>query len=157
QLAPELLQLLVVAHAELLDRNLRAADLGHRGDPETAENIADAPDPEADDQEPDHSRHDDFSEPIGRGFPQTSKHERVAVLSEWERRSSLAAHPTLPARGEGRVGEERAPSPNTDDFKARIIGRLAGYRNLAVRGKRGRWRGFSPLLAGEGQGGAWSA
>src|SRR5262249_24727022 len=52
QLATELLQLLVVARAELLNRNLRAADLGNGRDPETAENIADAPDPEADDQEP---------------------------------------------------------------------------------------------------------
>src|SRR5262249_17372992 len=77
QLAPELLQLLIVAHAELLNRDLCSTDLGNRGNPETAENIADAPDPEADNQKPDHRSHDDLAEPIGGGFSQTSKHERV--------------------------------------------------------------------------------
>src|SRR5579885_1964589 len=80
-LSAELLHFLVVADAELVDRNLAAADLGDGGDPETAENIANAPDPEADDQKPDHRRHDDLAEPIGRGFSQTSKHERYIDLS----------------------------------------------------------------------------
>jgi hypothetical protein len=40
----------------------------------------------------------------------------------------------FPASGEGR---EAAPgSPKADDFKAWIIGRSGGYRNLAVRGKK---------------------
>jgi len=42
-----------------------------------AENIADPPDREADDQEADHGGHHDLAEPVGRGFSQTSKHERV--------------------------------------------------------------------------------
>ena len=68
QLLAELLQPLVILLAELLDRNLGAADLGHGGDAEPAENVADAPDAEADDQEQHDRRHDDAAEPVGRGL-----------------------------------------------------------------------------------------
>src|SRR5258708_18769757 len=44
--------------------------------------------------------------------------------------------PLLTLPGE-RGGREAAPgSPKADDFKAWIIGRSGGYRNLAVRGKK---------------------
>ena len=47
ELAAELLQAVVVDLAELLDRDFGAADLGDRGAAEAAENVADAPDREA--------------------------------------------------------------------------------------------------------------
>src|SRR5260370_10007193 len=47
-----------------------------------------------------------------------------------------AAPPPYPSRRAGE-GREAAPgSPKADDFKAWIIGRSGGYRNLAVRGKK---------------------
>ena len=68
QLLAELLEPLIVLLAELVDRNLGAADLGDRRDAEPAENVADAPDAEADDEEQHDRRHDDAAEPVGRGF-----------------------------------------------------------------------------------------
>src|SRR6266478_10093114 len=48
-----------------------------------------------------------------------------------------AAPPPYPSRRAGE-GREAAPgSSKADDFKAWIIGRSGGYRNLAVRGKKG--------------------
>src|SRR5258708_21494082 len=48
----------------------------------------------------------------------------------------MARPPLLTLPGE-RGGREAAPgSPKADDFKAWIIGRSGGYRNLAVRGKK---------------------
>ena len=67
-LAAKLLELVGIADAELVNRDLGAADLGDREYAEAAENIADAPDAEADDQEPDHRSHDGLADPIGRGF-----------------------------------------------------------------------------------------
>ena len=68
QLLAELLEPLIVLLAELVDRNLGAADLGDRRDAEPAENVADAPDAEADDEEQHDRRHDDAAEPVGRGL-----------------------------------------------------------------------------------------
>src|SRR5262249_23004603 len=110
------------AVAELIDRDLGASDLGHGVDTETAENIADAPDSEADDQKPDHRRHDDLAEPIGRGFSQTSKHERYIDLSEWERPRGLPQSGFTKGRR----------------FRASIIRRSEGHRNHAVRDKKRR-------------------
>jgi hypothetical protein len=64
----KLLQPLVVLGAELLDRNLGAADLSYRGAPEATKDVANAPDREADDQEADHRGHDHLAKPIGGGF-----------------------------------------------------------------------------------------
>src|SRR5262249_42728449 len=122
ELTPEQLQLFVVARAELVDRNLGAPDLGNGGHAETTENVADTPDPEADDQEPDHSRHDDLAEPIGRGFSQTPKHERVRSLSELKRCS-------LPLPLKAAVGNGCMISPKRRHFWAIIIGSSNGYRN----------------------------
>ena len=68
ELPRKLLQAVVVEHAELVDRDLGAPDLGRRGPTEAAENVADSPDREADDQKADDAGHDRFAEPIGRGF-----------------------------------------------------------------------------------------
>src|SRR5262249_8692361 len=68
QLASGHLQLVVVELAELLDRDLAAADGGDRLAGEAAaEDVADAPDPEGNDQEPDHDCHDKLAEPTGGG------------------------------------------------------------------------------------------
>src|SRR5262249_24043544 len=74
ELARELLQAIVVEHAELIDGELGAADLGHRGTAEAAENVADSPDREADDQKAEDGGQDDLAEPVGRGFAEPSKH-----------------------------------------------------------------------------------
>src|SRR5205823_4794709 len=92
ELAGILLQSFVVEIAELLDRDLGAADLRNRGAAEAAENIADPPDREADDQEADHPGHDRFAEPVGRGFPQTSKHA-LSVIERAQARPFLACVP----------------------------------------------------------------
>ena len=68
ELLADALQAFVVLLAELVDRNLGAADLGHGEDAEAAEDVADAPDAEADDEEQHHGRHDDAAEPVGRGL-----------------------------------------------------------------------------------------
>ncbi len=68
ELLAEALQTLVVLVAELVDRNLGLADLGHGENAEAAENVADAPDAEADHQEQHHRRHDDAAEPVGGGL-----------------------------------------------------------------------------------------
>ena len=78
QLAAELLQPVLVELAELLDADFGAADLGDGRRAEAAENVADAPDAEADgDQAEDHA-HDGAADPIGGGFVNTSKHETVS-------------------------------------------------------------------------------
>ena len=79
ELAAELLQPVIVDLAELLDRDLGAPDLGDRRAAEAAENVADPPDREAEDKEADHGDHDDLAEPVGRGFAETSKHERTVL------------------------------------------------------------------------------
>ena len=64
ELAADLLQLLGVELAELLGRNLGAADLGQRRLPEPLEDVGDAPDAEADDQHAHHRGHNDLAEPV---------------------------------------------------------------------------------------------
>jgi hypothetical protein len=44
---------------------------------------------------------------------------------------------------QGKDGEAAPVSPKPGDFKARIIGSSGGYRNLAMRGKKGG--GAAPL------------
>ena len=88
ELAAELLQAVLVELAELLDADFGAADLGDRGLAEAAEDVADAPDAEADGDQAEDDAHDDAAEPIGGGFVNTSKHEtRSSCLDEGERAS----------------------------------------------------------------------
>jgi hypothetical protein len=75
--AADLLQLVGVILPKLLDRNFGAADLGHRIGPEAAENVADAPDREADDQAAHDDGHDGLADPGRSGFVDTAKHARV--------------------------------------------------------------------------------
>ena len=64
ELPAELLQLVGVDLAELLGRNLGAADLGQRRLSKTLEDVGDAPDSETDDQNAHHDGHDDLAEPV---------------------------------------------------------------------------------------------
>jgi hypothetical protein len=64
ELAADLLQPIRVDLAELVDRNLGATDLGQRRLPKSAENIGDAPDTKADDQDAHHDGHDGLAEPV---------------------------------------------------------------------------------------------
>ena len=64
ELAADLLQLVGVDLAELLGRNLGAADLGQRRLAESLEDVGDAPDPETDDQNAHHHGHDGLAEPV---------------------------------------------------------------------------------------------
>jgi len=79
ELAGKLLQPIVVERAELLDGQFGASDLGDGRAAETAKNIADAPDREADHQEADNGGHHRFAEPGGGGFPQPSKHASSVI------------------------------------------------------------------------------
>ena len=74
ELAAELLQALVVDLAELVDGDLGAADLGDGRAAEAAEDVADAPDREADGDQAEHDAHDGLAEPIAGGLAYTSKH-----------------------------------------------------------------------------------
>ena len=81
-LAAQLPKLVVVVLAELFDGDFLAADLGHLVLAKTAENVADAPDREADGQHAEHDAHDDLAEP-GRGdFMDIAEHGRVSS-SQW--------------------------------------------------------------------------
>ena len=80
ELAAELLQAVLIELAELLDPDFGAADLGHGRLAETAENVADAPDAEADRDQAEHHAHDGAAEPIGGGLVNTSKHEASSCL-----------------------------------------------------------------------------
>ena len=73
-LAAELLQPVLVGLAEGVDSDLGVANLGDGRLAEAAENVADAPDAEADRDQAEQNAHDDAAEPIGRGFVNTSKH-----------------------------------------------------------------------------------
>ena len=64
KLAAELLQLVGIDLAELLGRNLGAADLGQRRLAESLEDVGDAPNAETDDQNAHHDGHDDLAEPV---------------------------------------------------------------------------------------------
>ena len=78
KLPAELLQPFAVLLTELLDRDLGAADPRQARAAKAAENVADAPDREADRDQAEHDAHDDSAEPIGGGGANTSKHEDVS-------------------------------------------------------------------------------
>ena len=62
--AAELLQLVGVDLAELLRRNLGAANLRQRRLAKSLEDVGDAPDCETDDQNAHHDGHDNLAEPV---------------------------------------------------------------------------------------------
>jgi len=64
ELTADLLQTVGIDLAELVQRNLGAADFGHRGLPEPAEDVGDAPHAETDDQHAHHDGHDGLAEPV---------------------------------------------------------------------------------------------
>src|SRR5262249_57552114 len=61
------------------DGKVGRADLGDGGAAETAKNIPDAPDREADHQEADDGGHHRLAEPVGGGLPQPSKHASSVI------------------------------------------------------------------------------
>jgi hypothetical protein len=92
-LTAELLQPVIVDLAELLDADLGIPDLGEGRAAEAAENVADPPDREAEGQEADHGKHDALAEPAGRGFAQTSKHERTVLYRKPKRPANRLRRP----------------------------------------------------------------
>ena len=64
ELAPDLLQPVGIELAELVDRNLGAADRGQCRLAESLEYVGDAPDSETDDQDAHHHGHNGFAEPV---------------------------------------------------------------------------------------------
>jgi hypothetical protein len=80
EIAAKLLQAVLIELAESIDANLGASDLCQRGLAETAEDIADPPDAEADGDQAEDDAHDNAAEPIGGGFMNTSEHE---IRSFW--------------------------------------------------------------------------
>ncbi len=64
ELAADLLQPVGVDLAELVRRDLGAADLGQRRLPKPLEDVGDAPDAETDDQDAHHHGHDNLAEPV---------------------------------------------------------------------------------------------
>ena len=63
ELAAEPLEFVGIGSAELIDRDRRVADLGHRGGGRCAEDVADAPDGEADDQSAEKDGGDELCRP----------------------------------------------------------------------------------------------
>ena len=87
----ELLQLVGVIGAELLDRDFGAADLGDRIHAEATEDVADAPDREGDDQAAHDDAHHGFADPGGCGFMNSAEHGRyVSLKTGW---TSIARRP----------------------------------------------------------------
>ena len=78
ELPAKLLQPLAVELTELLDGDLGPADPRQARAAKAAENVADAPDREADRDQAEHDAHDDSAEPIGGGGANTSKHGDVS-------------------------------------------------------------------------------
>ena len=64
ELAAELLEPIRVDLAELVRRNLGAADLGQRRLAKSPEDVGNAPDSETDDQDAHHDGHDNLAEPV---------------------------------------------------------------------------------------------
>ncbi len=64
ELAADLLQAVCIDLAELVQRNLGAAHLGHRGLPEALEDVGDAPNAETDDQHAHHDGHNGLADPV---------------------------------------------------------------------------------------------
>ena len=108
-LAAELLQAIPVERAELLDRDLGRSDLGEGRAAEAAENIADAPDREADDQKAHDRAQDGPANPALRGLSHSSKHRQRTEF------------------------EGGLPVPGPAHFRARIIGRAPLRRNSCRR------------------------
>ena len=82
ELTAELLQPFAVELPELLDGDLGAADPRQARAAKALENVADAPDREADRDQAEHDAHDDPAEPIGGGGADTSKHGVVFRVIE---------------------------------------------------------------------------
>jgi hypothetical protein len=106
-LAAELLQALGVILAELFDRDLGVADLERRIEPEAAENIADAPDREADDQAAHDDAHHGLADPGRSGFVDTAEHglrsSRTTVTAEWMAGRALIGSGSTPCNSR-RIG-----------------------------------------------------
>ncbi len=64
ELAPDLLEAVGVDLAELVQRNLGVADLGHRGLPKALEDVGNTPNAEADDQHAHHDGHNGLADPV---------------------------------------------------------------------------------------------
>ena len=64
ELAADLLEAVGVDLAELVQRNLGVADLGHRGLPEALEDVGNTPNAEADDQYAHHDGHNGLADPV---------------------------------------------------------------------------------------------
>ena len=64
ELAADLLEAVGVDLAELVQRNLGVADLGHRGLPEALEDVGNTPNAEADDQHAHHDGHNGLADPV---------------------------------------------------------------------------------------------
>ena len=73
-LTAQLLQAVVVDLAELIDGDLGRTDLGDGRAAEPAEDVADAPDREADRDQAEHQAHDSSSQPIAGSLANTAKH-----------------------------------------------------------------------------------
>src|SRR4029077_17233427 len=108
KLAAQLLDAVVIDLAELLGGDFGRADLGDRRAAEAAEDVADAPDREADRDHAENDRHHDPPEPVGGGLTHTAKHESPLI-----HKGMPASDPLVPAR-------------------ARIIGMAALHRNLSL-------------------------
>ena len=80
ELARDPLDAVVVVFTELLDRDLGRADGGDSIAPIAAENVADAPDREADHQEAHDDAQDDLADPGRGGFVDTAEHGRASSV-----------------------------------------------------------------------------
>jgi len=74
ELLAKLPQTLLVGLTELVGRNFRIADLGQIRTAEAAEDVVNPPQGKTAGEERQYDAHDGTAEPIGRGFPDTSKH-----------------------------------------------------------------------------------
>ena len=80
-LASELLYAVIVELSKLLDLNLGAANGRDRIAAKAAENVADAPDGEADNKETHDKGHEALAEPSRGGFVNTAEHARLSRLT----------------------------------------------------------------------------
>ena len=82
--AAKLVQLVGVVAAELLDRDVGAADLGDGRRPEAAENVIDAPDRETHDEGAHDEGHHHFAEPGAGRFIDTAEHGTLCSTAKDE-------------------------------------------------------------------------
>src|ERR1700691_2705746 len=82
ELLAELPQSVLVSLTELVGRNFRVADLGQIRMAEAAEDVVDAPQGETAGEKRQDDAHDGAAEPIGGGFPDTSKHTFPGSLND---------------------------------------------------------------------------